>query len=312
MPSLTRQLLCALAFATLLVPAIPAQAQTGIRLASLHIDLWPEFDQPSMLVILDGVLRPDVALPAAITVRLPSGVESPNAVAMRDASGQLVDASYTTSRMDDTLAVVVTAEFPEFRVEYYDARLSLAGSARSFAFQWSPEYGVDSATVRVQEPVGARQMAFEPALASSGAADFGLNYYGGSLGPLAAGQAVTLQLSYTKADARLSVESVSASAPVGAPAAAPQPASASFPWPVALAAGGGLLIGGGVYYWNQRRAARSKVKSHPRRHRARAAPSAAAVVERQRLPSAARFCTQCGQALLTGDRFCRNCGARAG
>ena len=58
-----RWLLVALAALGLLRGAL-ASAQTEVAVQALTIELWPEYDQPSVLVILRATLDPAVPLPA--------------------------------------------------------------------------------------------------------------------------------------------------------------------------------------------------------------------------------------------------------
>ncbi|MBI4771208.1 MAG: zinc ribbon domain-containing protein [Chloroflexi bacterium] len=165
------------------------------------------------------------------------------------------------------------------------------------------------------EPFDAQGLSSEPALAPSGAGDYGLNYYSASLGQLAAGQQMTLHLKYSKPTATLSANAVGASAP----AATPNESKPSQPLeltPILLAAAAGiglLLIGGGAYSLmrskkEERRAAQSGRPA--RRRRERRAPHAATPTSAAPAATPTRFCTQCGRQLLTDDRFCRNCGAK--
>ena len=110
-----------------LAVAASAQAQADIALSALKVELWPEFDQPVMLVILEGVLKPDVPLPAMLTMDIPV---APTAVAMMDATGRLLTAPATTAPAGDKIAVTLTTDYSTFRVEYYDPALSFNASTR--------------------------------------------------------------------------------------------------------------------------------------------------------------------------------------
>ena len=59
-----------------------AQAQEAPRFETLTIDLWPEYDRPSMLVIYKGELSPAVSLPAEVTLRMPVEAGAPAVVAV--------------------------------------------------------------------------------------------------------------------------------------------------------------------------------------------------------------------------------------
>ena len=303
---------------TLLILALslgarPAHAQGTITLSTLTIELWPEFDRPATLVILKGTLAASVPLPAQLTLHIPAASGGPFAVAAADASGKLLNTQYTTTPSGDTIAINLTTDFPAFHIEYYDPALTITGDARDYTFQWTAGYAVTVVTVRVQEPVDARDLTAEPAVIPAGTADFGLNYYATSLGALSAGQSVSFHLRYSKSTVRLSSEVVSQNTPV--PLATPTVTQPLPPRsnlaPILLAAAGGvglLLIGFGV--WSFVRNRRETETERPRRRRRHAASDGDEPLSEPHLeaPAPAQFCTQCGQPLLTGDRFCRNCG----
>ena len=52
-----------LALLAILILPSPARAQGVISLEFLSIELWSEYDQPSMLVINEFALSPDTTLP---------------------------------------------------------------------------------------------------------------------------------------------------------------------------------------------------------------------------------------------------------
>ena len=65
-----RRLVFALLFGFLVLPS-PAGAQAGPKLESITVELWSEFDQPSMLVISEFVVSEETQLPASVTMRFP-------------------------------------------------------------------------------------------------------------------------------------------------------------------------------------------------------------------------------------------------
>jgi hypothetical protein len=305
---------CAILILALSLSARSAQAQGTISLSALTIELWPEFDRPSVLVILKGTLAAGVPLPAQVTIRLPAASGGPHAVAAEDSTGQLLNTQYTTSQSGDAIAVNITTDFPTFHVEYYDPGLTMAGEARDYTFQWTTDYPVSAVVVRVQEPVDARGLTAEPALTAAGAADFGLNYYSASLGQLSAGQSLSFHLQYSKSTSTLSAEVVNkdAAVPLATPVVAGSPSARTDYLPILLAAAGGLgllMIGFGVWSMVRNRGEAGMGHSRRRRRRAPSAEAEPLSAPRPEADAPARFCTQCGQPVLPGDRFCRNCGA---
>ena len=75
-----------------LVPV--AQAQGVLRLAELEVDLWPEYDNPGVLVIYKAKLPADVSLPVNVSLKIPAAAGEPFAVAVRQMDGALLNAAF--------------------------------------------------------------------------------------------------------------------------------------------------------------------------------------------------------------------------
>ena len=73
---------------SLLLP-VRVHAQNPISLSSMVIEIWPEYDKPSVLVIYQMTLSSATAFPATVSVRIPVTAGEPNAVAERQADGSL-------------------------------------------------------------------------------------------------------------------------------------------------------------------------------------------------------------------------------
>ena len=91
-------------------------SQDKPRFASLQIAIWPEFDRRgAALVILNGELAENRALPAAISLRIPASSGGPTAVAFATAPGselfnlaydRAYDGDFITLRFDRVSAGV--------------------------------------------------------------------------------------------------------------------------------------------------------------------------------------------------------------
>ncbi len=282
----------ALALVTLLLVPMLAlgQAKDAPRLANLSIEIWPEFDRPAALVILRGAIAEGVKLPASMTLRLPATPEGPAAVAYSTtADGSLLNLTHEKTASGGYTTIRFEAPSRWFHIEFYES-LSTANAARSFTYTWPGDLAVERASVVVQEPAGAQGLTTEPALANLSTGAGGLTYRAGDLGALAQGKAVPITVKYSKADARPTVDikglrtAQSAQAPA-APAAAPaMPAGGSPDWLVPMSAFAALALAGVlalVLLWRRK---------------------GGEVV--------AAFCSKCGGALRTGDKFCGKCGAK--
>ena len=313
---------------------VAARAQQAVSLASLQISIWPEYDRPTSLVILDGVVAAGVTLPAQLTVRIPAAAVSPNAVATTGTDGALLQAAYTTTADGGDIIITFTTTSAAFRVEYYDPGLVIIGDTRSYAFRWKSDYAVTQATLRVQEPVGASNLTGQPTLTPAGQGEFGLNYDLGNLGSLAAGASVSQDIHYTKSGSALSAPAVAP--PTGSSQNTSTAAGGTPGWLPAVFAAvavGLVLVGGGAFWYTRAGSQRRPATRHAVRPARRARSSSArgelagaqarapgtdvrvdlGVTQRTLSPTlrddSARFCTQCGHQHQADDRFCRQCGA---
>jgi hypothetical protein len=66
-----RKLFIILMLGVLFVFVSFASAQSDVTLASVDVQLWPEYDQPSMLVIVDFLVDASTTLPVDLTFRIP-------------------------------------------------------------------------------------------------------------------------------------------------------------------------------------------------------------------------------------------------
>jgi hypothetical protein len=295
-----------LAFGLAAAPA-PAGAQAA-ALAALQITLWPEFDEPSVLVMLDGQLAAGAELPIQLSIRIPAAAGVPHAVAVAGGTGDLLNTPYTTRPDGDDILVEFVADASAFRVEYYDPGLTIQGEARQYSFNWLSDYAVQSVSLRVQQPYDASALMTVPPLDSLGTASYGLTQYGASLGALAAGERVQLHLSYAKPSAVLSAEALGLASGAAAPAsAAARPAQLGGAWLLAAAALAAATIGAGaLWYTRSARKPKPARSRNQRRHAGRKGDAR----PRPAPTRAGRFCTQCGQPAQAGDQFCAYCGAR--
>jgi hypothetical protein len=289
---------CVLA-ALILLLAFPAatSAQEGIVLSSLNVQLLPEYDQASMLVIYDFQLASSATLPVDVVMQIPADANL-FAVAYSE-SGNLINANYLGPQVEgdwQTFTIQIDRQ-TVYRVEYYQP-LAKADAKRQFSYLWPGSYAVDNFSIFLGKPADLIRMVTQPdmdeAEGPQGSAGFGKDF-----GSLAAGEQFTLDIQYEKSSDTLVL-----------PPQELQPASPvdeNTPGRISLGnyvpyilggAGLALILGGLVYYW---RAGRKPGRRPRQRNRAHA--------EREQEGNE-MYCHQCGARAKPGDRFCRVCGAR--
>jgi len=280
---------------------VGVQAQSNIRFSSIVVDIQPDYDKPSVLVVYHFTLAADVALPASLELRIPlQAKDSINAVAVADSSGTLVLESYTTSESGDWTVISMQSTSRNIRVEYYAPYIK-EGNNRSYTYVWPGNYPVDVFSVSFLKPLDSTNVKLNPDIGPGTADANGLVYYNSAIGALAINQGYSLSIGYQKTTDRLtaSVQAVQPSGPVGSSFLG----TLANNMPLVLGGLGGLLVVIalviGLIYWRKerRRTSRDSRKRH--------APGS----QKGNLPGDA-YCNQCGKRAQPGDVFCRTCGSR--
>lgn len=277
----------------LLLGAAPrALAQSPPPLEQVELSIWPEYDRRAALVIYRVRLADDLALPATVSLPIPTAVGEPHAVAYADPSGSLINAEYERTVDGDWAAISLEAETPSLWLEYY-TDLTFANSTRTFTVRWPATWPVGELTYEIQQPLGAGEVSVSTGVQAERTGQDGLTYYLGSLGVVGDGEGAVIDLRYDRSLDELTVDLLSSEGAVAQPTATGQSPPE---WLVPAAIGVAVLVlGGGTVYWFSQRGVRARPA--PRKPQ-RAAPKA----------ESARYCHNCGHQAQAGDRFCRNCG----
>ncbi len=293
-----RKLLLILIVGAFLSFPISASAQSDVTLSFATVQLWPEYDDPSMLVIVDFQTAANTTLPATLTFRIPAEANL-IAVASDTGNGQFLDHPYTGPNPEgeyQTFSMVVDQNIP-YRFEYYEP-LSYNGDTRIFSYLWDSEYAVDNFQYLFLEPLDVTDLSVDPKYTAKETFN-GLNYYDGPAVKLAAGEQYSLNLSYTKSTDTLvsQAQSVQIAEPVNEDT--PGRVSLANSLPYIIGGLGIIMIAGGLMYyfqWGRHSAGGGK---HRRRSRTNTESDATST-----------YCPQCGARAKPSDRFCRTCGAR--
>jgi hypothetical protein len=264
------------------------------RIDSLDIEIWPDYDKASVLVLLTGALPGNTPLPAAVTLPLPEAAQL-NAVARIDSQGDSMRDDISWSFDSPNTLRFITPDL-RFRVEYYFP-YTVVKNQHSFDFTWLAAATVNNLHLRVQRPLSANALQTEPATANVSTSWDGFEYHTFPARAVPAGQPFTLHVVYDMAAAQLSAARLpppnAGTQPAGLPAVSAKRFDISWAL-VAMVAGGLAVIGALIWQFASRR--RVPDMRNPDDSR----------IEIQ---ARGRFCPNCGGPVDQDDRFCRGCGA---
>ncbi|MDI7275296.1 MAG: hypothetical protein QME94_04910 [Anaerolineae bacterium] len=284
------------------------------RLASLIISIWLEYDRPGVLFIYRGELTAGAPLPARLTFRLP--VE-PSSTACIDGEEELHYARPELARDGSDVIVTYETRWPRFQLEYYQDALERRGPARRLDFVYRAECAIEHLVVEVKEPFAAADLALVPPASMQSQADDGLMEHRRIVGPVAPGDEVRWEITYTKHDPQLVSEALGLPTPgvvsyedAGVPVTPWVEAGERATWALLGLVGlaGAAAVGLGLHS-SMRRASEAGADRHTEAEQSRPRGRGSRFPEPPHVRPA-RYCHQCGASFARGALFCRRCGAR--
>lgn len=289
-----------LALLALLVVCLPASAQgPDLQIEQATLSLWPEYDDPGLLVLFSGTFSDSAAFPQTVRFPLAQGARDIQAT-VQEASG-LINQQW--DKNGDELTY--TLPKPGFHVENYVDRAP-SGSQREWSYTFKAPYPIAHLEVNIQEPSRATGFSVSPSAAASTQGADGFTYNTIRRENVAAGERIPITIRYTKTDQGFSrAPAQAARSAAASPSSSSRPVSQSTPWLPFLLIGMGIvgLVSAGVYWLVlQRRSQPAPARPPTRKATAASSPAAQA-------GGGAVFCTQCGRQLGPADRFCATCGA---
>jgi hypothetical protein len=289
-----------LLLALIVVPSsVSAQGET--KLEAINLDLWSEYDQPSMLVIYQFVVSRDTPLPAEVTLRFPQ--ESNLFAVAVQSNGNWLNKDFTPPvEGENWQTIKIKAEsYDPHRIEYYQP-LTLDGNKRQYTFYWFGDYYVNAFTVNILVPPDSTNLVTSPPLENTSAAEDG-TFLSGSVtkNNLKTMNSFKFELEYERTSTTLiKQDSGTTQIQPVAPVDENTPGRVSItnlPW---IIGGFGLaLIGIALFsYWRSTQAGESQ-PSRRRQHKREAVEA-----------DGDAYCHECGTRAHAADRFCRTCGSR--
>lgn len=293
-----RWLIFTLLFGLMLFP-YTAGAQGGTKLESINIELWSEFDQPSMLVIDEFVVSQDTPLPAKVTMRFP---KEGNLIAVAtESNGSLFNTDFEGPvEQGDWQTITLTVQsYDPHRIEYYQP-LMREGNQRRFTYQRFGNYYVKQFDLNVLIPADSVNLVTAPPLLNTEISANNLHLIGTvSRSKMKMGQSFEFDLKYERTSDALAdpkrAGKVRPSEPIG-PHTPGRVSVDRLPWLIG-GMGLALIIIALWAYWRSTQTSEQK----PRRRRA---------ARIQESKDGSIYCHECGARAHPGDRFCRTCGSR--
>ena len=287
-------------------------------MARLRLSIWPEYDDPRVLIMLRGEMTPRQAFPASITLPIPKGVEIIGAGMISEQNELLLHPHQVLSGdTHDTLQLNLPV--PRFFVEFYYNAFTTTGSEKRFAYPAPTTYPIELFEVDVQQPLKATAFTLDPAPMERITDNQGFTYHQFTYRDVGKGQSQTFTIAYTKT---ATTPSVAKQQPTPQPTEKARARSDNTLVVLSIFAGTILLFAGCAWFMQRSQRPHMPTTTAP-------APSVSmsdtllALVRDDAQPQepeiadvppmlpqtrVINFCASCGRKLLQDDRFCSGCG----
>ncbi|MBI4594852.1 MAG: zinc ribbon domain-containing protein [Candidatus Tectomicrobia bacterium] len=287
-------------------PLTFGQIQNAIDKITLQV--WPEYDDPRVLVMVAGEFRDKVNYPRKFLFQAPKEADI-NSTCSLTADGTHLSQLYSVNKLEDSREISFNMPEPRFHYEYYYNPfnpLSESGQ-KTFDLSFKLPYPVDKLEVEIQQPLKATNFSLTPVSQTSGPDQGGFNAYRYVYNKLEAGQIVPFKVSYTKTDSAPSVKKTSNQSQMGSSS---QPGNKSMIVILTIGAAAAMALGG---YWiisGKRTVAQPAMVTTRRNAGAKHPERGGNGKGMGTVASGTKFCSSCGSRLSLKGKFCANCGAK--
>ena len=278
---------------TLILPGAGHTQSKAMAIDSLTIELWPDYDRASVLILLTGALPADTTLPATVTLPIPKTAQL-NAVARIDSNDSKMKDDISSSLVPDGVSFI-TPDL-RFRLEYY-LPYAVNNTQHSFNFSWLAAISVNKFRLKIQRPLFASQLTTEPVSINIFSGEDGFTYYAFPEQAVPADQSFSVRVDYTMTAAQLSVDRLTPPSERAQEPGLPSTAKtgSDVNWLLLAVVAGGIIILM-VFVWKI-----ATRRTEPKRPITRNAEA--------KKESYSKFCSNCDNPVDIDDRFCSKCGA---
>jgi len=297
-------------------PANVSTPVTNLVMARLRLSIWPEYDDPRVLIMLRGEMTPRQAFPATITLPLPKGAEIIGA-GMISEQNELLLHPHQVLPGDTQDSLQLNLPVPRFFVEFYYNPFTTSGPAKRFAYTAPTTYPIEVFEVDIQQPLKATDFALDPSPMEHRTDNQGLTYHQFTYRNIEKGQSHTFTIAYTKT---VAIPSVPKQQPTPQRTEKERPRSDNTLVSLGILAGAIMLFTGWAWLTRDSQRQPMPTTASPSRSVPMSDALLAFLQEDAKTQETAstpptlqqtrviNFCTNCGRKLLPDDRFCSGCG----
>jgi hypothetical protein len=150
----------------LALPMLPllaanARAEDDLSIGRMRVMIWPEYDDPSILVVYDGRFTDDSKFPTVTDFLIPKGAII-NDICSLSPGGQHFCQLYDISEGESYDTARLSLPFSNFYLSFHLAPIDLDTAERRLEYVIKANHPIDSMEVDIQQPLLSTRFAISP------------------------------------------------------------------------------------------------------------------------------------------------------
>lgn len=217
-----------------------------LTIGRMRVAIWPEYDDPGVLVIYDGRFRDDNSFPRETSFFIPNGAVISDACSLSP-KGQHFCQLYKVIKGGDVDEVRLKLPFPNFYLSFHIDPFKDGKERKDFSYTIKTNHPIDRLEVNIQRPLRAEGFKVTPDPPERSEVK-GFEYYNYVFDNTPQGRVLDFKVKYVKKDTLPSVDIKYS--PMSGPRVwgSPYEAQRRFSVVLYILAGVGILVAGG-FLW---------------------------------------------------------------
>lgn len=194
-----------LALSFFLFPVVDGLAKDDLSIGRMRVSIWPEHDDPGVLVIYDGRFADESQFPTKTSFFIPKDAVISDVCSLSP-EGQHYCQLYEVVKGDEERDMaVMSLPFSNFYLSFHTSALDVTSEKRDVEYSILANHPIENVEVDIQQPLRSSEFSITPAGGEqSEKKEF--NHFNYELKNIAKGEERSFKISYVKTDTKPSVD----------------------------------------------------------------------------------------------------------
>ncbi len=181
-----------------------ALGDEDLSIGRMRVLIWPEHDDPGVLVVYDGRFADDSGFPTTTTFFIPKGAVI-NDVCSLSPGGQHFCQLYEIVEGDTMDKAVVSLPFSNFYLSFHTPPLDAASERREVEYTIKANHPIATMEVDIEQPLRSTDFVISPS-GSEPSEENGFNHFEYTVENISKGEERMFRIGYAKQDSAPSVD----------------------------------------------------------------------------------------------------------